>query len=131
MRLRPHAPARWFRTSASPTSPAPDSGPSPPRRFLPLWILTLGALEVSPDGRRPALSLPGRLGQELADYGQTLAGNVPEPVAAAGLVLARHEAEVAAAGLGVRKAVRGIDERSYHLGGARTDARDSPQLRDG
>ena len=107
-----------------PEGPVPQHGPHHPHQivgrrhqgdFLPLRIRTLGALEVSPDGRRPAQRLPGRLGQQLADDGRALAGDVPEPVAAAGLVRARHQAEVAADGLGVGKALRVIEERSDRL----------------
>src|SRR5262249_19211926 len=53
MRLGPHAPARWFRASASPTPPAPVSGPSPPRRFSSAADHHAGcAPEASPAARR-------------------------------------------------------------------------------
>src|SRR5262249_26665019 len=87
----------WDRTLL-PNSSLPQHRPHHPHQivgrrhqgdFLPLRILALSAREVSPDGRRPALRLPDRLGQQLADDGRALAGDVPELVAAAGLVLAK------------------------------------------
>ena len=79
-----------------PEGPVPQHGPHHPHQIVgrrhqgdihPLRILAPGALEISPDGWRPAQRLPGRLGEELADDGRALTGDVPEPVPVAGLVL--------------------------------------------
>jgi len=46
--------------------------------FLSLRVFSLGSLEEGSHRRRPALSLPGGLGEQLADDRCPFAGNVPE-----------------------------------------------------
>ena len=78
-----------------PDGSVPQHGPHCPHQIVgrrhqgdihPLRILAPGALEISPDGWRPAQSLPGRLGEELANDGRALTGDVPEPVPVAGSI---------------------------------------------
>jgi hypothetical protein len=64
------------------------------------WNLFIDPLEVGTHGRRPPQRLPGCLGEQLADDRCALAGDVAEPAPRAGLVLARHEPEGPADGLG-------------------------------
>jgi hypothetical protein len=61
----------------------------------------LGPLEVRADRRRAPHRLPGRLGDQPADDRRPLAGDVPQPVLVARLVLARHQPEIPADRLGV------------------------------
>jgi hypothetical protein len=73
-------------------------------------INTLGPLKVRTDRRRTAQRSPGGLGDQLAHHRCPFARDVPESIPVARLVLARNEAEKPADGLGMREAMRIVDE---------------------
>src|SRR5262245_57784124 len=98
------------------------------RDLLPLRVAPLDPLEVRPDGRRAALRLPGRLGDQLADDRRAVARNVPEPIPVTGLVLTRNQPEIAADRLGMAKAVRIVHEGDHRFGRADAYPRDAAQL---
>src|SRR5262249_38241812 len=68
----------------------------PPGVLLRRGVAALGPLEEPRARRRAPRGLPAGLGDELADDRQPLAGDVPQPVPVARLVLARHQPEVPA-----------------------------------
>src|SRR5262249_47740126 len=94
-------------------------------------LTTLHLLEVRTRRRRSALRLPGGLGDQLAHDRRAFAGDVPEPILVARLVLARDQSEIATDRFGIPKTVRVIHERGYRFGRADSDSGDATQLSDG
>ena len=103
-----------------PNGPPPQHRPHHPHQvvrgghqgnLLPLRIIPLSPLAIGLHGWRASLGLPGRLGDQLANHRRALAGDVPEPVPVTRVILAGHEAEVPADGLGVWEAMRVVHER--------------------
>src|SRR5262245_39848853 len=101
------------------------------RDLLPLRIAALDPLEIRADRRRATQRLPGGLGHQLTHDRRARAGDVPQPVLVARLILARDQSEIATDRLGIAKAVRVIHEGGHRFGRADPHSRDATQLTDG
>ncbi len=71
--------------------------------LLALRIATLSTLEIRAHSWRTTQRLPGRLGDQLANDRRAFAGNVPQSVLVARLVLTRNQSEIGSDCLGMEE----------------------------